>query len=97
MHARRRRLNKGRRSGKIAKFNEGTFSEVTSSTTYTTKMSIHDLVVRDVIPTTEDKRGTTVQRKPPLVDGNGVESKGKFEWKWKVGSSVKVNPIRVGC
>ncbi|KDR78599.1 hypothetical protein GALMADRAFT_244048 [Galerina marginata CBS 339.88] len=65
------------RSGKTVKSDEGTFSEVTNSTTYTTKISIHnkhqfditDLIVREVIPTSDDKRAKVILRKPAGLAG----------------------------
>ncbi|PPQ76385.1 hypothetical protein CVT24_007939 [Panaeolus cyanescens] len=50
----------------------GSFAEVTNTTSYTTTITVHnkhnfpitDLIVRDVIPTSEDKRVKIVLRKP---------------------------------
>ena len=60
------------RSSKTVKSSGGAFSEVTNTTTYSTKISIHnkhqfaitDLIVRDVVPTCDDKRVKIVLRKP---------------------------------
>ncbi|KAH9481857.1 Protein F37C4.5 [Psilocybe cubensis] len=60
------------RTAKTVKSDGGHFSEVTNTTTYNTKISIHnkhqfeitDLVVRDVIPTSDDKGASIVLRKP---------------------------------
>ncbi|KAF9525788.1 hypothetical protein CPB83DRAFT_858888 [Crepidotus variabilis] len=60
------------RTHKTAKSTGGAYSEVTNTTTYTTKISVHnkhqfdiaDLTVRDVIPTCEDKRAKIVLKKP---------------------------------
>ncbi|KAF8903747.1 hypothetical protein CPB84DRAFT_1677822 [Gymnopilus junonius] len=100
-----------------------TFIESTDATTYTTKISVHnkhqfditDLIVRDIIPTSDDSRVKIILHKPvglagakdgetvdlkndglkvgwePLLDGKGGEKEGKFEWKWKVKSGIKVN------
>lgn len=71
------------RSSKTVKSNGGAFSEVTNTTTYTTKVSIQnkhqfaitDLIVRDVIPTCEDKRAKIILRKPlGLADAKDGES-----------------------
>ena len=71
------------RSSKTVKSNGGAFSEVFNTTTYTTKVSIHnkhqfaitDLIVRDVIPTCEDKRAKIILRKPVgLADAKDGES-----------------------
>jgi hypothetical protein len=71
------------RTSKTTKSDGGTFSEVTNTTTHTTKISIHnkhqfpidDLIVRDVIPTCEDKRLKIVLRKP-----KGLADKKDGEW-----------------
>ncbi|KAH9477517.1 Protein F37C4.5 [Psilocybe cubensis] len=60
------------RTAKTTKSNGGAFSEVTNTTVYKTKINIHnkhqfeitDLVVRDIIPTSDDKRASIVLRKP---------------------------------
>ncbi|TFK16659.1 hypothetical protein FA15DRAFT_698701 [Coprinopsis marcescibilis] len=60
------------RTLKSIKSNGGNFAETTNTTTYTTKISVHnkhtfdidDLVVRHVIPMCEDKRGQVILRKP---------------------------------
>jgi len=67
----------------------GAFSETTNTTTYTTKISIHnkhafpidDLIVKDVIPTLcdQDKRTKVILRKPAALaeakDGQIVDLK----------------------
>ncbi|KAF8903751.1 hypothetical protein CPB84DRAFT_1728192 [Gymnopilus junonius] len=75
------------RSGKTVKSDGGTFSEVTSTTTYTTKISVRnkhqfditDLIVREVIPTSDDKRARIILRKPAALadakDGETVDLK----------------------
>ncbi|KAF8151052.1 hypothetical protein B0H34DRAFT_731173 [Crassisporium funariophilum] len=75
------------RSSRSVKSNGGAFSEVTTTTTYTTKISIHnkhqfaitDLIVRDVIPTCDDKRAKIILRKPiglaDAKDGEMVDLK----------------------
>ncbi|KAJ7650911.1 hypothetical protein FB45DRAFT_889070 [Roridomyces roridus] len=60
------------RSSKTVTAQGGAFQETLNSTTYNTKITIHnkhpftlaDLVVRDVIPTCDDKRGKVLLRKP---------------------------------
>ncbi|EAU85229.1 hypothetical protein CC1G_06245 [Coprinopsis cinerea okayama7 len=60
------------RTSKNTKSDGGAFAETTNTTTYFTKIHIHnkhtfdidDLVVRDVIPTCEDKAGQVVLRRP---------------------------------
>jgi len=70
------------RSSKTLKSFGVAFSEVTNTTIYTTTISIHNkhqfpisnLIVRDVVPTCEDKRVNVVLRKPAgLVDAKGTE------------------------
>ncbi|PPQ84015.1 hypothetical protein CVT25_000561 [Psilocybe cyanescens] len=75
------------RTAKTVKSDRGTFSEATNTTTYKTKISIQnkhqfaitDLVVRDVIPTCDDKNATIVLRKPAGLadakDGDSVDLK----------------------
>ncbi|KAF8963135.1 hypothetical protein BDZ97DRAFT_1821922 [Flammula alnicola] len=60
------------RSSKTVKSDGGAFSEDTNTTTYTTKISVHnkhpfaitDLLVRDCVPVSEDKRFKVILRKP---------------------------------
>lgn len=60
------------RTSRTVKADGGAFSEGMNTTTYTTKTTIHnkhtfavpDLVVRDVIPTCDDKRAKIILRKP---------------------------------
>jgi len=72
------------------------FSEVTNTTIYTTTISFHnknqfpisDLIVKDVIPTCEDKRVNVVLRKPAgLADARGTEwvaiGKEGLKVRWK--------------
>ncbi len=71
------------RTSKTVKSSGGAFSEVTNTTTYTTTISIHnkhqfhisDLIVRDIIPTCEDKRVKVVLRKP-----EGLADAKEGEW-----------------
>jgi hypothetical protein len=60
------------RSSRTVKSAAGTFAEVTNTTTYTTKITIHnkhafaisDLVVREVVPMSDDRRVKVILRKP---------------------------------
>ncbi|KAJ6578075.1 hypothetical protein B0H19DRAFT_1122296 [Mycena capillaripes] len=60
------------RSSKTVTSHGGSFQEVFNTTTYNTKITIHnkhpfaltDLVVRDIIPTCDDKRAKVLLRKP---------------------------------
>ncbi|KAF7335446.1 hypothetical protein MVEN_02197900 [Mycena venus] len=60
------------RSSKTVTSQGGSFQEVFNTTTYNTKITIHnkhpfaltDLVVRDIIPTCDDKRAKVLLRKP---------------------------------
>ncbi|KAJ7471038.1 hypothetical protein FB451DRAFT_1090666 [Mycena latifolia] len=70
------------RSSKTVTAQGGSFTEVINSTTYTTKITIHnkhpfpltDLVVRDIIPTCDDKRAKVLLRKPDgLADAKDGE------------------------
>ncbi|KAJ6543618.1 hypothetical protein DFH09DRAFT_1041079 [Mycena vulgaris] len=70
------------RSSKTVTAQGGSFTEVINSTTYSTKITIHnkhpfaltDLVVRDIIPTCDDKRAKVLLRKPTgLADAKDGE------------------------
>ncbi|KAF7300951.1 hypothetical protein MIND_00658100 [Mycena indigotica] len=60
------------RSSKTKKLDSGSFAESLNSTTYTTKITIHnkhpfaltDLVVRDIVPTSDDTRAKVLLHKP---------------------------------
>ncbi|KAJ6577798.1 hypothetical protein B0H19DRAFT_1218221 [Mycena capillaripes] len=60
------------RSSKTVRSHGGSFQEVFNTTTYNTKITIHnkhpfsltDLVVREIIPTSDDKRAKVLLRKP---------------------------------
>ena len=88
------------RSVKTARSSGGTFAEVTNTTTYTNTTTIHnkhrfplsEIIIRDVIPTAEDKRIKVLLRKPDgLVDakdGQVVDLK-----KLKDGLKVRWSPL----
>ncbi|KAF7335447.1 hypothetical protein MVEN_02198000 [Mycena venus] len=70
------------RSSKTVTSQGGSFQEVFNTTTYNTKITIHnkhpfaltDLVVRDIIPTCDDKRAKVLLRKPEgLANAKGGE------------------------
>ncbi|KAJ7629708.1 hypothetical protein DFH06DRAFT_1284783 [Mycena polygramma] len=70
------------RSSKTVTSQGGSFQEVFNTTTYSTKITIHnkhpfaltDLVVRDIIPTCDDKRAKVLLRKPDgLADAKDGE------------------------
>jgi hypothetical protein len=73
------------RTSRVSKIEGGAFVEVMHTTTYTTKITIHnkhaftlsDLVIREAIPTCDDKRAKVVLRKPEGLanakDGQEVE------------------------
>jgi hypothetical protein len=70
------------RSSKTVTSQGGSFQEVFNTTTYNTKITIHnkhpfaltDLVVRDIIPTCDDKRAKVLLRKPEgLADAKDGE------------------------
>jgi hypothetical protein len=75
------------RSSRTVRAAGGAFSEVTNTTTYTTKISVQnkhqfamsDLLVRDVIPMCDDKRAKVILRKPAGLadakDGQMVDLK----------------------
>ena len=85
------------RTSRVTKNEGGAFTEATHTTTHTTKILIHnkhafvlhDLVVRDVIPTCEDKRTKVVLRKPDGLahakDGQEVtlSETGGVKVKWE--------------
>ncbi|KAF4613545.1 hypothetical protein D9613_008120 [Agrocybe pediades] len=60
------------RSSKTVKSNTGAFSENTNTTTYTTKISVHNkhqfpisrLIIREAVPVANDKRVRVILRKP---------------------------------
>lgn len=75
------------RSGRTVRSPGGAFSEVVNTTTYTTKITIHnkhafalaDLRVRDIVPMSDDKRVKVILRKPAGLadakDGQVVDVK----------------------
>ena len=83
------------RSSKTVKSSGGAFSEVTNTTTYTSKISIHnkhqfaitDLIVRDVVPICDDKRVQIVLRKPAGLadakDGQSVDLNNGLRVAWE--------------
>lgn len=60
------------RTSRTVRSTGGAFTEAVNTTTYTTRISIHNkhqfpianLIVRDVIPTSDDKRAKVILRKP---------------------------------
>jgi hypothetical protein len=75
------------RSARTVKSASGSFAEVTNTSTYISKITIHnkhafaisDLVIRDVIPMSDDKRVKVILRKPEGLcdakDGEVVDMK----------------------
>jgi hypothetical protein len=83
------------RSARTVRSAAGTFAEAFHTTTYTSKIIIHnkhaftisELVVRDVVPTCEDKRVRVILRKPEGLadakDGQVVDLKDGLKVGWE--------------
>ncbi|KAG6872729.1 hypothetical protein C0995_007132 [Termitomyces sp. Mi166 len=90
------------RTARTVKSEAGSFSEAQNTTTYTTVITIEnkhgfalsDVVVRDVVPTVDDKRAKVILRKPEgladskdgeeIVVGKGGQQVGKVAWEKQV-------------
>ena len=83
------------RTHKTVRGTAGAFAEVINTTTYTTKITIHnkhvfaipDLIVRDIIPISDDKRIKVLLRKPDGLadskDGQTLDKADGLKIRWQ--------------